>query len=305
VTAAIEVRDVSVAFGKLRAIDSVTVEFRRGELTVLLGRSGAGKSTLLRCLNRLVAPTSGSVVVPGLGDLSDPRVCLEHRRRTGMIFQHHHLLGRRTALDNVLMGRLGRHSPLRSLLPLPRSEVRFALECLDRVGLAGLALRRADQLSGGERQRVGVARALAQEPRILLADEPVASLDPVAAHDLLTEVRRICREDGLTAVISLHQLEYARTFGERIVGLRAGRAAFDGDAQALAERGLNGIYEDAPGGDACPSPAAERTHAEKGTRHETGTDDRRRHDPAGGLRGREVRLCGTRPERPEGHRPAR
>lgn len=302
--AALEVRNVSVTFpGKVRAVDSVSLEFRRGELTVLLGRSGAGKSTLLRCLNRLVAPTSGSVLVPGLGDLSDPGVCLEHRRRTGMIFQHHQLLGRRTALDNVLMGRLGRYSPLRSLFPLPRREVRLALDCLERVGLAGLALRRADQLSGGERQRVGVARALAQEPRILLADEPVASLDPVAAHDLLGEIRRICREDGLTAVISLHQLEYARDFGERIVGLRAGRTAFDGDPAALASRGMQGIYEDAPGRDACPSPEAQRLHAEKRTRHETRIDDRRRDDPPDGLQ--QVRdLCGTRPGRPEGDRPA-
>jgi phosphonate transport system ATP-binding protein len=307
-TAAIEVRDVSVVFaGRVRAIDAVTLDFRGGELAVLLGRSGAGKSTLLRCLNRLVAPTAGSVVVPGLGDLADPEVCLEHRRRTGMIFQHHHLLGCRTALDNVLMGRLGRHGPLRSLFPLPRRDVRFALECLDRVGLAGLALRRADRLSGGERQRVGVARALAQEPRMLLADEPVASLDPVTAHELLGEIRRICREDGLTAVISLHQLEYARDFGERIVGLRGGRTAFDGAPDGLGNGGLKGIYEvtDAPGSDACPPPDADQVARGKGVRHETGADDRRRDVPPRGLRQGGSGEGRRGPGAAEGHRPAR
>jgi phosphonate transport system ATP-binding protein len=239
----IDVRQVSVRFAEgTHALRAVSLDIRRGETTVLLGRSGAGKSTLLRCLNRLQVPTSGSVVVEDLGDLADARVLAAHRRRTGMIFQLHHLHGRQTALQNVLMGRLGYHSPLRSLLPLPRNDVRLAMACLDRVGLADKALRRVDQLSGGERQRVGIARALVQQPRLLLADEPVASLDPATAAPLLERIRAICREDGLTAVISLHQLEYARAFAERIVGLRAGRIVFDGPPEQLDDDNLSLIY---------------------------------------------------------------
>ncbi|HXX94567.1 MAG TPA: ATP-binding cassette domain-containing protein, partial [Planctomycetota bacterium] len=174
-TVLLDVENLSVDFpGGIRALRSVSVKIRKGELTVLLGRSGAGKSSLLRCLNLLQTPSSGAVRVADIGDLSRRGALAEHRRRTGMIFQLHHLLPRQTALRNVLMGRLGYHSTLRSLFPLPKRDVRLALACLDRVGLADKALRRADQLSGGERQRVGIARALAQEPRLLLADEPVA-----------------------------------------------------------------------------------------------------------------------------------
>jgi phosphonate transport system ATP-binding protein len=250
----LEVRDLTVTFGSgVPALRSITLEIFKGELTVLLGRSGAGKSTLLRCLNRLQVPTQGTVRAADFGDLSDPRVLALHRRATGMIFQHHHLHGRRSALDNVLMGRLAYHSTLRSLFPLPERDVRLAMECLDRVGLAGLAGRRVDRLSGGEKQRVGIARALAQQPRLLLADEPVSSLDPATAGPLLERIRTICREDGLTAVVSLHQLEYAREFGERFVGLKAGRVVFDGAPAAMGDDDYGRIY----GGAAAGTPASE------------------------------------------------
>jgi ABC-type multidrug transport system ATPase subunit len=152
-----------------------------------------------------------------------------------------------------------------------------------------------------------VARALAQEPQVLLADEPVASLDPVTAHDLLAGIRRVCREDGLTAVISLHQLDYARGFGERIVGLREGRIAFDGGRDTLKDRDLRGIYDDAdaPGQDTCPSPAAHGTHDDKGVCDETRSDDHGRFDPPDGLRGPQRDLCGTGRVGPEGHGPSR
>lgn len=239
----IDVEDVSVEYaGGTRALDAVRVQIRKGETTILLGRSGAGKSTLLRCLNRLQAPTSGRVRVEDVGDLADPGAAEEHRRRTGMIFQLHHLHARRTALQNVLTGRVGRYSALRGLFPLPERDVRLALDCLDRVGLADKALRRVDQLSGGERQRVGIARALVQQPRLILADEPVASLDPATAGPLLERIRTICREDGLTAVLSLHQLDYARAFGERILGLAAGRIALDGSPGSLDDASLALIY---------------------------------------------------------------
>jgi phosphonate transport system ATP-binding protein len=243
----LDVRDLSVVFpGGVHALRSVSVQIRKGEMTVLLGRSGAGKSSLLRCLNRLQAPTSGSVRATDVGDIGERRALAEHRRRTGMVFQLHHLHGRQTALQNVLMGRLGYHSAFRSLFPLPDRDVRLALECLDRVGLVDKAQRRIDQLSGGERQRVGIARALVQKPRLILADEPVASLDPATAGPLLDRLRTICREDGLTAVLSLHQLDYARTFGERLLGLCDGRIVFDGPPEGLLEGDLKRIYGPAP-----------------------------------------------------------
>lgn len=159
-----------------------------------------------------------------------------------MVFQSHHLIGRLTALANVLKGRLGRHSTLRSLFPASSLEVRLGLHCLERVGVLEKAQVKADQLSGGERQRVGIARALIQEPELLLADEPVASLDPVSGERILSLLHRICREDGLTAVISLHQVEFARRFADRIVGLREGRMVFDGPALALTEERLGVLY---------------------------------------------------------------
>ena len=157
-----------------------------------------------------------------------------HRRRTGMVFQQHQLIGRLSVLANVLTGRLGYHSGLRTLLPFSAAEKRLALAAIERVGLLDHALRRADQLSGGQQQRVGIARALAQQPAIVLADEPVASLDPATAERVLALLHRICREDGITAVVSLHQLEFARRFADRIVGLARGEVVFDGPPASSA-----------------------------------------------------------------------
>ena len=240
----LRLENVSVTFRDgHRALRGVTTSVARGERLVLLGRSGAGKSTLLRCLNLLQRPTSGRVRVGDLADLDAPGALREHRRRTGMVYQDHHLVGRRSALQNVLTGRLGFHSTLRTLLPMPQSDVRLAMECLDRVGLADKALRRVDRMSGGERQRVGIARALVQRPRLLLADEPVASLDPATAEQVLDLLVRICREDGLTAVLSLHQVDLARMYGERILGLARGEVVFDGHPSDLAEAPLRRIYQ--------------------------------------------------------------
>jgi phosphonate transport system ATP-binding protein len=238
----IRVMDLSVQFGQLTALDAVTLEFRRGEITVLLGRSGAGKSTLLRCLNYLQIPSRGAVEVEGIGPLSDHRNLRRHRRRTGTVFQLHHLLPRQSALKNVLAGRLGYRAVLRSLLPWPRADVLLALECLDRVGLLPKALCRADQLSGGERQRVGIARALCQGPDILLADEPVASLDPATADQVLTTLCQISRQSQLTLIMSLHQLDLARRFADRIVGLTRGRVVFDGPPAALTSEQVHALY---------------------------------------------------------------
>ncbi len=224
-----------------RALAPTSVEIAAGRFTVLLGPSGAGKSTLLRCLNGLVTPSEGRLLVAG-EDIARPAALRTLRRATGMVFQQHQLIGRVTVLGNVLTGRLGYHSGLRTLWPFAQAEKRLALEALDRVGLLDKALVRADQLSGGQQQRVGIARALVQRPRLMLADEPVASLDPATAMRVMELLHGICQADGLTAVVSLHQVELARRFGERVIGLAGGRIVFDGPPEALDEAAIARIY---------------------------------------------------------------
>jgi phosphonate transport system ATP-binding protein len=236
--------EVSVRYPDgFQALQPVSLTFASGDLTILLGPSGAGKSTLLRCLNRLVTPASGRISTPALDDIGASALTLrQHRRRTGMIFQHHQLIQRRTALQNVLTGRLSFHSSWRTLFPLPREDLHLALACLERVGLLGHAMTRVDRLSGGQQQRVGIARALVSRPAILLADEPVASLDPASALGVMTLIQDICKEDGLTTIVSLHQIELAQKFADRIVGLRAGAVTFDGSPQALSAAHIDALY---------------------------------------------------------------
>lgn len=235
------------------ALRSIDLSIRAGEFLVLLGPSGAGKSTLLRSLNGLVPLSAGSLVMPDLGPINGPAAMRAHRKRTGFIFQQHQLIGRLSALANVLTGRLGYHSSMRSLFPLPRRDKLIALEALDRVNLVDRALARVDQLSGGEQQRVGVARALAQQPRLMLADEPIASLDPATARHVLTLIYDICKSDGIAAVLSLHQVELARSYADRIVGIRAGATVFDGAPALLDEPALERIY--GPGAHLGAAPA--------------------------------------------------
>jgi phosphonate transport system ATP-binding protein len=226
-----------------RALRSVRLHVAGGQVVTLLGRSGAGKSTLLRCVNGLAAPSAGQVVVGGIRLDGRDRTLRLVRRTTGMIFQQFNLVGRLSVLENVLTGRLGRRPAWPTLFRrFPPEDYRLAESCLARVGLAERAGQRADTLSGGERQRVAVARALAQEPRVLLADEPVASLDPTTARVVLDLLRRVCREDGLTALVSLHQVGYARALSDRIVGLAEGAVVFEGAPDALDGSVLARIY---------------------------------------------------------------
>jgi phosphonate transport system ATP-binding protein len=244
----IELRDVWVRYPSgLTALEGIDLTFRRGQFTVLIGPSGAGKSTLLRCLNMLIRPTRGMVAVDGLSEVTRHRRIRDHRRSAGMIFQQHHLIGRYTALQNVLTGRLGYHPWWRTVWPLSRAEQRLALECLERVGLLGRALDRAENLSGGEQQRVGIARALAQQPRLLLADEPVASLDPATAGRVLGLMHTICREDDLTCVVALHQLDHTRRYADRIVALNRGRVVFDGIPALLTDELVAEVFDPVAG----------------------------------------------------------
>jgi phosphonate transport system ATP-binding protein len=228
------------------ALDGVDLAVEPGEFVVIIGRSGAGKTTFLRSINRLVEPTAGTVRVDGRPVTgADPRGLRDVRRRIGMIFQQFNLVRRASVLDNVLAGRLGYLPTWPSLLGrFPREDRALALECLGQVGLAELADRRADTLSGGEQQRVAIARALAQGPRVILGDEPTASLDPHLAASIMDILKRINRERGLTLVVSQHQLETALAYGTRVVGFRAGRIRFDGPPAAVTPEVARAVYGD-------------------------------------------------------------
>jgi phosphonate transport system ATP-binding protein len=231
--------------GGVRALEDVSMTVHDGEFVVLIGLSGSGKSTLLRCINRLVEPTSGRILLDDL-DITAARGggLRKIRRSVGMIFQQFNLVKRSTVLTNVLTGRLGYVSQWQSLTAhWGEDDYRRALISLDRVGLRDRAHQRADRLSGGQQQRVAIARALMQEPKIMLADEPVASLDPATSHSVLKYLQQINRE-GMTVICSLHFLSLARTYGTRVIALKGGRLMFDGKPAEIDERRFKEIYGD-------------------------------------------------------------
>ena len=227
-----------------RALDAVDLEVPDGQVLALIGPSGAGKSTLIRCINRLVEPTSGKVILDGLDLTALGAAGLRRaRRRMGMIFQEYALVERLTVMENVLSGRLGYVGFWRSFLRrFPQSDVDEAFRLLDRVGLLAMADKRADELSGGQRQRVGIARALIQNPALLLVDEPTASLDPKTSRQIMRLIRELCAERGLAAIINIHDVALAQMFVQRVVGLTAGEIAFDGPPDALTPQVLTTIY---------------------------------------------------------------
>jgi phosphonate transport system ATP-binding protein len=217
-------------------------EIYDGKLTVLLGPSGAGKSTMLRTLNGLVHLTSGSISTKEYGRLNNKKLWSLHQKRTAMIFQQHQLIGRQSALHNVLLGRVPHHGNLQALMPWPKKDKLIALEALERVGLLSKALERVSNLSGGEMQRVGIARALTQEPNVILADEPVASLDPAISEKILSLLSEICREKSITAVVSLHQVDLAKKFADSLLGISSGKIIFEGVADDLTFEVLRDVY---------------------------------------------------------------
>jgi len=231
-----------------RAIDDVSLDINHGEFVVLIGLSGSGKSSLLRCINRLVEPTSGRVIFEGADITRATGGELRRlRRRIGMIFQQFNLVRRGSVLSNTLAGRLGYRSTLRTILGRPsRADIAAAFENLGRVGIADKAFARADALSGGQQQRVGIARALMQHPELMLADEPVASLDPATSHSVMKYLEEINKQDGITVICSLHFLSLARRYGTRVIALKGGKVAFDGKPDEIDERRFKEIYgEDA------------------------------------------------------------
>jgi phosphonate transport system ATP-binding protein len=241
---AVRLQQVTKDFAETRALDAVDLTVPPGQMLAILGSSGSGKSTLLRTLNGLVVPTSGTVHVLGC-DVTSARGGEMRKLRCGVgfIFQQFGLVGRLTVMENVLSGALGRiRFPRAGVLSYPRQLRLDALEHLERVGLADRAFQRSDTLSGGQQQRVAIARTLMQNPTVLLADEPVASLDPETSASVMALLLEICQEKGLTVITSLHQVELARGWADRLVGMRKGQIVLDGSPRDISEDALMGIY---------------------------------------------------------------
>ena len=234
--------------GGVTAVDDISLTVPDGEFLVIIGLSGSGKSTLLRCINRLVEPTSGRIWLDDveLTALS-PGQLREARKRIGMIFQQFNLVKRSSVMTNVLSGRLGSISPWASVIGrFPPKEYERAYANLERVGIPEKANQRADTLAGGQQQRVAIARALMQDPSLMLADEPVASLDPATSHSVMKYLEEINRQDGITVICNLHFLSLARRYATRVIALKAGQIVFDGLPEEIDEERFRSIYgEDA------------------------------------------------------------
>lgn len=241
----LEIQDVRVVYPNgHEALKSVSLHADSGQIVAIIGRSGAGKSTLLRCINGLQRPASGRIVLDGDEITAmDEQQLRQARRRIGFIWQEYNLVERLSAIANVLTGRLGYTDGLSSLAGFFGREHRaIAVRNLERVNLLGHAHQRADRLSGGEKQRIAIARAITQEPKIILADEPVASLDPELAWQVMSDLARIAREDGVLTLISIHQVALAKAFADRIVGIARGTVVFDGTADQLDDAAMQRIY---------------------------------------------------------------
>jgi phosphonate transport system ATP-binding protein len=225
-------------------LDNISFEIPRGQFLAVIGLSGSGKSTLLRCINRLIEPTAGTITWNGddITAASDEEL-RRIRRKFGMVFQHFNLVHRSSVLTNVLSGRLGYVNPAWSLINrFPKSDIENAYRQLERVGIAEKALVRADALSGGQQQRVGIARAMMQEPDMILADEPVASLDPVLAHSIMQYLEKINAEDGVTVLCSLHFLDLVHRYADRVIALNQGKLMFDGTPKEIDDEKFKEIY---------------------------------------------------------------
>lgn len=242
----IEFRDVSKVYGNgTRGLDHVNLSIADGEFVSIIGLSGAGKSTLLRAINRLHDVSEGEILVDGTSiTRADKRQLREIRRNIGMISQSFNLVKRSTVQRNVLSGRLGYYSTLKSVLGLfTKEDYEHTEQALERVGLLDKLYSRSDELSGGQQQRVSIARAMVQRARIILADEPVASLDPVTTRTVMQDLARINREENVTVVVNIHSVDLAREFSSRVIALRAGAVVFDGTPDELTPEQLAAIYE--------------------------------------------------------------
>lgn len=230
--------------GGTQALYDVSFEVEQGEFLAIIGLSGSGKSTLLRCINRLIEPTEGTITWDGVDITNASQEELRRiRRRIGMVFQHFNLVNRSKVLTNVLSGRLGYLNPALAVVNrFPKADIERAYAQLIRVGLEDKADSRADELSGGQQQRVGVARAMMQEPEMMLADEPVASLDPVLAHSIMQYLERINQDDGVTVICSLHFLDLVHQYADRVIALNKGELVFEGSPSEIDDIKFKEIY---------------------------------------------------------------
>ncbi|MGK9484367.1 phosphonate ABC transporter ATP-binding protein [Bacillus tropicus] len=243
----IEFRNVSKVYPNgTKGLNNINLKIQKGEFVVMVGLSGAGKSTLLRSVNRLHEITEGEIMIEGESITAAKGQGLRRMRRDiGMIFQSFNLVKRSTVLKNVLAGRVGYHSTLRTTLGLfPKEDLELAFQSLKRVNILEKAYERADELSGGQQQRVSIARALAQEAKIILADEPVASLDPLTTKQVLDDLKKNNEDFGITTIVNLHSIDLARQYATRIIGLHAGEIVFDGLVEEATDEKFAEIYGD-------------------------------------------------------------
>jgi len=244
----LEIKNLTKVYGDgTVALKDVSFSVKDGEFLIIIGLSGSGKSTLLRCINRLIEPTEGQIIWNGTNiPDADPKQLRRVRRQIGMIFQQFNLVKRSSVLMNVLSGRLGYVSPMTSLLyRFPKKDLQMAMDALEQVGIANQAHKRADELSGGQQQRVGIARVLMQEPLMILADEPVSSLDPVLAHSILESLEKLNREREISVLCSLHYLDLVQRYATRVIGLRDGQIVYRGtreDIRTMTDEQFKDIY---------------------------------------------------------------
>ena len=236
--AVIKVENIRKSYSQHQVLDNISFEVEKGEIVAIIGPSGAGKTTLMRCIASLDKPDEGKISFNGNGKIKNGK-----KRKIGMVFQEFNLIPRLTVLMNVLVGRLGYTNKFASLLGIfPDSDIEIALESIKKVGLEHKINEKVSKISGGERQRVGIARALTQEPEVILADEPVSNLDPKTGEKILNDFVRICREKDLVVIMNLHQIDYAKNFANRIIGLNQGKIVFEGTPSQLTERAVRRIY---------------------------------------------------------------
>ncbi len=241
----LEVKNLTKIYpGDVQALDNVSFKVEPGEFLAVIGLSGSGKSTLLRCINRLVEPTAGEIIWNGVDiTKASQDEMLRIRRKMGMVFQHFNLVSRSKVITNVLAGRLGYVNPFLSVINrFPKEDIDLAMQELERVGITDQADKRADELSGGQQQRVGIARAMVQEPEMILADEPVASLDPVLAHTIMQYLEQINKEEGVMILCSLHFLDLVHRYADRAIALNEGLLMFDGQPGEIDDEKFKEIY---------------------------------------------------------------
>lgn len=244
--ALMELVDVSKSYNsEAKALQNVNLTFEEGEFVSIIGPSGAGKSTLLRCINHLIDASSGGIFFDG-EDITRPKKkeLRAVRTKTGMIFQHYNLVERLSVIENVLHGRLGQKSTLSGVVGYyTEEEKQEAFEILEELGLTEQAYKRCDELSGGQKQRVGIARAIMQKPKLILCDEPIASLDPRSSKVIMDHLSKINKEKKITCIVNLHQVDVAVKYSKRIIGITAGKVVYDGPPEGLSQERIHEIYQ--------------------------------------------------------------